>query len=201
MEISSLFQSPVFSLIILPLLIFCSRIIDVSIGTMRLIFISRGYKFLAPLVGFFEVLIWLIVTTQIIKNLTNPVYYIAYAGGFATGNLVGILIEEKIALGTVLIRVVTSNDVISISEYLKSKDYGVTILDAHGLYGTVKILFTIIPRNDLDTVLSFIKQLNPQAFYTVEDVRYVNEMSLSYRNHRIFNFRDIFSFRSLRKSK
>ena len=182
--------------VLVPILIFSARIMDVSIGTMRVIFISRGYKMFAAVSGFFEVLIWVFAITQILSNLTNPVYYIAYAGGFATGNYVGMRIEEKIALGKVLVRVITPNNVANMTDFLRKRNFGVTTHDARGLYGNVKILFTIIPRRDLDTVVDAIRKLNPKAFYTVEDVRYVHEIS-SYRSPRTWRvFR-----RPLRKGK
>jgi uncharacterized protein YebE (UPF0316 family) len=78
--------------IVLPLLIFLARVVDVSMGTIRVIFVSRGLKYLAPVVGFFEVLIWLLAIGQIMKNLSSPLCYVAYAGGFAAGNYIGIVI-------------------------------------------------------------------------------------------------------------
>jgi uncharacterized protein YebE (UPF0316 family) len=184
MDISSFIASPLFSYLILPLLIFCSRIIDVSIGTMRVIFVSKGYKLFAVVCGFFEVLVWVIAITQIMQNLTNPLYYIAYAGGFATGNYVGMFIEEKIALGNILLRVITPNPLVELIQYLKDNNYGVTIIDAEGAVGNVKILFTIVPRTELGIIVSFIKKVNPHAFYTIEDIRYVNEGRTSYKNEK-----------------
>ena len=93
------FGSEIFTFIILPILIFIARVCDVSIGTMRIIFISRGAKILAPLLGFFEILIWLVAIGKVMQNLDNIACYVAYAGGFATGNFVGIRIEEKLAMG------------------------------------------------------------------------------------------------------
>lgn len=177
----SFYHSHLFIYIIVPLLIFCARVTDVSIGTMRVIFVSKGYKLFASMCGFVEVLIWIIAITQIMKNLTNVFYYLTYAGGFATGNYVGMIIEEKIALGNVLVRVITPNAVEDLIIFLKNHKYGVTLHDAQGLYGNVKILFTIIPRTEIDMVVSFIKKANPQAFYTIEDVRFVNERTFSYR--------------------
>lgn len=179
MDWSAFYHSPTFAYVILPILIFCSRIVDVSIGTMRVIFITKGFRWLAPLCGFFEVLIWLIAMSQIMKNLSNVYCYIAYAGGFATGNYVGMFIERKMALGVVLIRVITRNDATELLNYLKTNNYGVTAVDAEGLFGKVKILFTIIKRADIETVLASIKRFNPQAFYSVEDIRAVNENSYS----------------------
>ena len=110
MESVSFFDSWFFLWIILPLLIFFSRAIDVSLGTIRIIFVSKGQRFLASLLGFFEILIWLIAIRQIMQNLENIFCYIAYAGGFAIGNLLGVTIEQKVAIGKIIFRVVTRTD-------------------------------------------------------------------------------------------
>ena len=160
---------------LVPFLIFVARIADVSIGTVRVIFVSRGLKYLAPVVGFFEVLIWLLAIGQIMKNLSNPACYIAYAGGFAMGNYVGIRIAEKLSLGLVLIRVVTKKDALTLVEFLKSEDYGVTSVDGHGASGEVKVVFTIVPRREVQAVVNLIKKFNPHAFYSIEEVGFVEK--------------------------
>ncbi|MHB9028091.1 MAG: DUF2179 domain-containing protein [Candidatus Latescibacterota bacterium] len=175
MDWSAFFHSTAFTYVILPILIFCSRIVDVSIGTMRVIFITKGYRLLAPICGFFEVLIWLIAVTQIMQNLSQPFYYIAYAGGFAAGNFVGMFIESRMALGVVLVRIITRNGASELVEYLKTQNYGVTAVDAEGLFGKVKILFTVTRRSEVKNVIAAIQRFNPQAFYTIEDVRFASE--------------------------
>ena len=168
-------NSSLYAWFILPFLIFLSRVADVSIGTIRVIFVSRGLKYLAPLVGFFEILIWLLAIGQIMKNLSNPVCYIAYAGGFATGNFVGIWIAEKLSLGVVLIRVVTKKDAFELVEFLRSARYGVTSVDGHGAAGEVKVIFTVVPRREVKRVADLIKKFNPKAFYTIEEVNFVEK--------------------------
>ena len=166
-------QSQWFAWVILPVLIFLARITDVSIGTLRLIFVSRGMKYLAPVAGFFEVLIWILAMGQIMRNLSNPICYLAYAGGFATGNFIGIQIAEKLSLGMVMIRVITPTKVAGFTEDLKSRNYGVTSLDGRGATGPVQVVFTIVPRRQVDTVIELIKKSNPHAFYSIEDVDFV----------------------------
>lgn len=161
--------------IILPLLIFAARVIDVSMGTVRVIFISRGFKYLAPIVGFFEILVWLLAIGQIMKNLSNPLCYIAYAGGFAMGNYVGMCIAEKLSLGVVLIRVVTRKDALPLVECLRAADYGVTSIDGHGVSGEVRVVFTIVPRREVDNVVELVKEFNPKAFYSVEEIGFVEK--------------------------
>jgi uncharacterized protein YebE (UPF0316 family) len=163
-------DTPIFSWVILPLLIFLARITDVSVGTVRLILISRGFKYLAPLAGFFEVLIWILVIGQIMQNLTNPICYIAYAGGFATGNFVGLLIAEKLSLGVVLIRVITAKPAHDLIERLRRNQYGVTAMDGQGANGPVQIVFTIVRRREVRTVIELVKRFNPHAFYSIEEV-------------------------------
>ena len=170
-----LFDSGLYTWFVLPALIFIARVVDVSMGTVRVIFISRGLKYLAPVVGFFEILIWLLAIGQIMKNLSNPVCYVAYAGGFAMGNYVGIRIAEKLSLGVVLIRVVSKKDASALVEFLKSESYGVTSVDGHGTSGEVKVVFTIVPRRELRSVVDLIKKFNPQAFYSIEEVGFVEK--------------------------
>jgi len=171
---TSFFQSNLFTWVILPLLIFFARICDVSIGTLRILLLSKGNRILAPLLSFFEVLIWLIAISQIMKNLSNFVCYFAYAGGFATGTYVGMYIEGKLAMGIMLIRIITRKDATQLIEYLKSAGYGITSVDAQGITGLVHIIFTIVERKNLRDVIGKIKRFNPKAFYSIEDVRFVS---------------------------
>ena len=191
-----LLNSAFLAWVVLPLLIFIARVADVSLGTVRVIFIARGLKYLAPIVGFFEILIWLLAIGQIMQNLSNPFCYIAYAGGFATGNYVGIWIAEKLSLGVVLIRVITSKDALELLEYLKSAEYGVTSVDAHGSAGKVQVVFTIVPRREVASVVNLIKHFNPKAFYTIEEVGFVEEGIFPARKTWLGNL-----FRSWRKGK
>lgn len=174
-DIAAFYHSELFKFVLLPVLIFLARICDVTLDTLRIIYVSRGMKFLAPAIGFVEVLIWLVAITQIFKNLSNPVCYVAYAGGFAMGNLIGILIEEKMAIGTVVIRIITQKDAEALIDCLKESRYGVTHVDAQGAMGQVKIIFTIVKRKAINSVLEIVRGCNPLAFYTIEDVRSVRK--------------------------
>ena len=163
-------DAPIYSWVVLPILIFLARITDVSLGTVRLIFVSRGYKFLAPLAGFFEVLIWILAIGQIMQNLANPLCYVAYAGGFATGNFVGLLIAEKLSLGTVIIRVITQKPTADLIDRLRQRQYGVTVMDGQGANGPVQVVFTVVRRREVDDVIELVTRFNPHAFYSIEDV-------------------------------
>jgi uncharacterized protein YebE (UPF0316 family) len=175
MDPSSFFSPEIFKWVVIPLLIVCARIGDVSLGTIRIITISRGYKSIAPLLGFFEVLIWLLAIRQIMQNLTNIFYYIVYSGGFAAGTFVGMYIEEKLAMGILSIRIITRKDVSELINLLKSANYGVTSVDAQGATGPVHVIYTIVKRGDVQKVVGIINRFNPKAFYLVEDVRSARE--------------------------
>jgi uncharacterized protein YebE (UPF0316 family) len=169
-------QSDLWVWVVLPLLIFFSRILDQSIGTLRVIFVSKGLKNIAPFFGFFEAIIWLLAVTQVMKHLGNPMSYIAYGAGFAMGNYVGIMIEEKLSLGTVLIRIIPIKDTTQLVECLKENGFGVTKIDAEGVMcKKVKILFTITKRKNVPVVIKMINQYNPNAFYTIEEIKAVRE--------------------------
>lgn len=171
----SFFESEIFTFVLLPVLIFLARIFDVTFGTIRIIFIARGQKYLAPLIGFFEILIWLVAIGKVIQNLNNVFCYLAYAGGFAAGNFIGICIEEKLAMGTLVIQIITRKNASELIENLRTTGYGITSIPAEGTTGQVHIIYTVIKRSDLDNVVEIIKEFNPKAFYSIEDVRFVSK--------------------------
>ncbi len=168
-------NSEIFTWVILPILIFISRVLDVSIGTMRLIFVSKGYKILAPVLGFFEVLIWLVAIGQIMQHLDNFLCYLAYGLGFAAGNFVGIFLEEKMSIGTVIIRVIPKKDTTKLINYLREQNYGVSAINIEGMTGKVKMLFSIINRKELKNFIKIVNMFNPNSFYTIEDIRAAKE--------------------------
>lgn len=175
MNILPFANSDLFSWVVLPVLIFIARIIDVSIGTMRIVFVSRGKKLAAPLLGFFEIFIWLMAISQIMQNLTNIMCYFAYSVGYAMGTYIGLKIEEKLAIGILVVRIIVVNDEEKLMEELSNAGYGVTVVDAKGVSGDVKIVYTIIRRKDIDNVVSIINLCNSKAFYSIEDARTARE--------------------------
>jgi uncharacterized protein YebE (UPF0316 family) len=157
-------------------------------------------KYLPPLIGFFEVIIWLVAIGQVMNNLTNVVCYIAYGAGFATGTFIGMAIEEKISLGLTSVRIITKEDPQELMQFLRSHNYGVTSIDGEGGTGRVKMVFTIIKRQDLSHVIGIIKQFHPNAFYSVEEVKSVAEGVFPERKpHGMFSWID--PFWSARKGK
>ena len=164
----------VYSYILLPILIFCARVTDVSIGTIRIILVAKGYKKLAPLTGCFETLIWIVAISNIIQNIDNWACYIGYAAGFATGNYVGMLIEEKLALGHELIRIITVNNYNTLVDNLSAKGFGVTVTNAEDKNGPVGILYIITTRKKANDVVEIVNEQDASAIYTIESIRHVN---------------------------
>jgi len=172
-----------FQWILLPLLIFVSRILDVTIGTIRIIFLSKGLKKLAPVFGFFEILIWLIAIKQLMTSVSNIATYIAYALGFAAGTFVGMIVEDKLSLGQVIIRIITGTDSNQLASHLRAEGFRTTDFEARGDDSEVRIVFTVIKRRDLPHVEKVIDEFNPNAFYSIEDVRFVKEGPLAGASH------------------
>jgi uncharacterized protein YebE (UPF0316 family) len=189
----------IYPYILIPLLICAARIIDVSLGTLRIIFVSRGFLKLAPIVGFFEVLIWLLAIGQVMNNLTNIYNYLAYALGFALGNYIGMIIERKLSLGVVIVQVITQSDASSLIELLHDKGYGITTSDATGTAGPVHILFSVIKRSNLNEIVEIIKTYNPKAFYMVSDIRAVSEGPYPLRY--VSSSKQLLSLKALQKRK
>jgi uncharacterized protein YebE (UPF0316 family) len=164
-----------FDYLIMPLLIFIARVSDVSINTLRFMFMMNGKKNIVPILGFCETLIWLLAIGQIFQNLDNPLSYLAYAGGFAMGNYVGMTLDEKLALGRVLVRVITPQPLPTLLEFMKEKDYRFTNVGGEGRYGKVNLLFTVMKRDQLQEFISMVKTCDEKAFYTIESVKRASE--------------------------
>lgn len=177
-------QNEIWPIIIIPVLIMLARICDVTLGTLRIIFLARGMKLLAPVLGFFEVLIWLVAIGQIMQNLSNWVNYISYASGFAVGNYVGMLIEEKLAIGMLAVRIITQKQATELIADLQKNNIGTTSIDAKGMKGKVAIIFLIIKRSNLPAVRKMIKLHNPHAFVSINDIRSVHEGYFPGKTHK-----------------
>jgi uncharacterized protein YebE (UPF0316 family) len=157
--------------VILPIVIFVARVCDVTLGTLRIIFISRGRQRLAPVLGFFEVLIWIVVIGQLVQHLHSVTAYLCYAGGFAAGNFVGMWLENRLALGTFVLRVIIPGEGETLKKGIHEAGYGVTCIDGQGSAGPVKLIYTIVKRRHVKQVLSIIHKISPNAFVTIEEVR------------------------------
>lgn len=168
----------------IPLFIFFARILDVSLGTIRIMFVSKGFRGKATMLGFVEVLIWIVIVAQIFSNLDNWLNYIAYAAGFATGNFVGMYIEEKMKMGIQIFRIIVGEDSDPLIEALKERDFRFTTLDGQGKYGPVKVIFTVAKRKRWHLLASVVNEHAPNAFYSVEDVKQVSQMDEKNQPHQ-----------------
>jgi uncharacterized protein YebE (UPF0316 family) len=154
-----------------PVLVFVAELCVVTLFTLRIIFISRGKKLLASVVGFFEITIWLFAIGQVMQNLNDPACFLGFAGGFTFGNYLGMLTERWLALGTVVVRTITHKDPSTLIRSLQAAQFGVTSLDAEGAKGPVKVVFTIVRRKELEGVLGLVRRFDPLAFYSVDDIQ------------------------------
>jgi uncharacterized protein YebE (UPF0316 family) len=158
------------SSLLMPLVIFVAEAGVVTIGTMRSIFVSRGMKGAAAFLGLFEASIWLFAVGQVFQHLSNVGCSVAYAAGFTLGNYLGVLLEGKVAVGSVLLRVITRRDAAALIVSLKAAGYGVTRLDAQGSTGPVHVVLTVVKRKELGRVVILIKGFDPGVFYSVDDL-------------------------------
>jgi uncharacterized protein YebE (UPF0316 family) len=152
-----------------PLLVFFMRICDVSLATVRMLLIMRNARVWAPLIGFFEVLIWLLAAGTAIQHLDSPWHLLAYAGGFAAGNLVGILLEERLAIGFASVQVFAAAHGPELAEALRAFGHGVTRLPGEGGEGPVDLIMSVVKRKDLPTVSVLVNDLAPGSFVSVEE--------------------------------
>jgi uncharacterized protein YebE (UPF0316 family) len=165
------YQSPLFHYVVMPLLIFICRVCDVTLGTLRNLFLAKGIKSIVPFIGFLEVLIWTIAVSQVLEHLDNLLSYTAFALGYATGIYVGIKMDEKLGLGLQLFRIVVIQQSQKLLDALQQLNIGYTIVNGEGSQGPVKVIYLIIKRTYFDQVCNLIHNHNPDAFYTVEDVK------------------------------
>lgn len=166
----------IFSFLLLPFLIFLARITDVSINTIRIIYVLGGRRWTATILGFFESFIWLMAIRQIFEHLDNWLCYVAYPAGFATGIFVGMIIEERIAYGKVIVRIITRKDVKELIDFLNEKKFRYTHVNAEGPDGHENLVFTVLERESLEVLLYKLKAMLPTAFYTVEKVNRAAEV-------------------------
>jgi len=167
------FLTPILQSPFVPLLIFLARICDVTLGTLRIIFISKGKKSLAPIVAFFEVFIWIIVISELLSQTNNFFSYVCYAGGYATGSFVGMYVEERLAIGIQLLQVYTKKPAEELLQHLNQANYGATIIHGRGVNGSVAIVQTVVNRKNLAQVESIINQFDSDVFCAIFDARTV----------------------------
>lgn len=153
------------------LVIFALRVGDMSLDTLRLLFVVRGRKGVAWMLGFCQSVIFVIAITSVLQNLDNPLNIIGYAAGFATGNVVGMLIEERLAIGHVKVSIVSSGRGPALAQSLREAGFAVTEIPARGKDGMVSMLSVSVKRKDVARVERVVREMDVEAFVIAEDVR------------------------------
>ncbi len=151
--------------------IFSLRVADMSLDTLRLLFVVRGKKGIAWGLGFFQSVIFVIAITSVLENLDNPLNIIGYAAGFATGNVVGMLIEERLPIGHVKLSIVSTSRGAALSQSLRAAGFAVTEIPARGKDGMVSMLSVSVRRKDVTKVETIVREQDAEAFVIAEDVR------------------------------
>lgn len=157
-----------------PLVIFGLRIVDVSLATTRMLLAVRGQRVLVPLIGFFEVMVWLFAAGTAIQYLDSPLHVVGYAGGFATGTVVGLWVEEKLALGLATVRIISEHGGVEAADALREAGFGVTEFAGQGRHGTVEVVYTVSRRADVKRIVRLVDQWAPDSFITVEEPRAIH---------------------------
>ena len=152
-------------------LIFSLRVVDMTLDTLRLLMVLRGRRFAAWFLGFFQALVFVLAISSVLQGVNNPLYLVGYAAGFASGNVVGMLIEERIALGHTHLRLISSRRGEELAERLRSEGYGVTQIAARGREGMVTVLTMDVLRKNVARVRKIVQDVDADAFVTSEDVR------------------------------
>jgi uncharacterized protein YebE (UPF0316 family) len=153
------------------LLIFCLRITDMSLDTMRVLFVVRGQRKVVWFLGFLQSSVFVLAITQVLSNLSNPLVVLGYAGGFATGNVVGMTIENRLAVGHVQLQIISKARGTALATSLRNAGFGVTEITARGKDGAVRLLSTNVLRKDLMRARGIVNETDSEAFITSEDVR------------------------------
>mgnify|MGYP001067797332 FL=1 len=153
------------------LMIFTLRVVDMALDTIRVLFVVRGKKLVVWILGLFQSLVFVVAISSVLTELDNILNVVGYATGFATGNLVGMLIEQRLAIGHTLVTIISSNRGAYIAEKLRNGGYAVTEIAGRGRDGTVFELHASVLRKDVSSVETIVLEADPQAFVTAEDVR------------------------------
>ena len=175
-EFAALIASPVGAI-----LVFCLRIVDVSLDTMRVLFAIRGKRAVAGSLGFFQALVWIIAVGNVIRHLDSWMHVVGYAGGYAMGTMVGITIERLVAYGLSAVRIVSRHGGVEIAEALRERGYGVTEMAGFGREGRVEIINSVVQRAHLDEVMQIVDRFDPQAFVTAEEPKILRGGSFASR--------------------
>jgi len=154
-----------------PVLIFLLRICDVSISTLRILLSLRGHRYLVPVLGFVEVTIWIFAVGNAVQHLDSPLHVLGYAGGFSMGTLVGLWLEEKLAIGMATVQIISAHGGVEMADALRERGFGVTEFAGQGREGTVEVVYTAVTRRQIRHVMAEVDRWDPDAFVTVEEPR------------------------------
>jgi len=154
-----------------PLLIFSLRIVDVSLATVRMLLVMRNQRVAVPIIGFFEASVWVLAIGTAIQNLHSVWHLLGYATGFATGSVVGLWIEGKLAMGLATVRIISRNEGEEVAEALRNQGFGVTEFAGYGREGKVELLLTLVKRRQIGTVVDTVESMDSDAFISVEEPR------------------------------
>jgi uncharacterized protein YebE (UPF0316 family) len=157
--------------LLMPFVIFALRVSDMSLDTLRVLFVIRGRKSLAWLLGFFQSALWVVAITSVLSNLDNLWNVVGYASGFATGNVVGMTIEEHLAIGHGHMRIISSRRGRAIAEAIRRAGYAATELAGRGKDGTVSVINCSVRRRDIQDLRNQVHAIDPEAFLTIEEIR------------------------------
>ncbi|MCI9233169.1 MAG: DUF2179 domain-containing protein [Bacilli bacterium] len=161
-------------LFILCIKIFCARIMDVSLGTVRTVLTVKGKKGYASLIGFVEVLIWFIIVQEAMNTeLTSIFIAISYAGGYATGTYIGGFISQKFIPGNFGVQIITSIKKSSMIESLRKEGYAVSVINVKGQEEDKLMLFIEIDKKRFNHLQSIVKELDDKAFLVVNETKMV----------------------------
>ena len=158
------------NILIAALSIFLLRLLDQTLGTLRILYVNKGKPLFGAILGFIESAIWIVAISQVIQDLNDPFLIFGYALGFAAGTIMGSYIENTIAIGDIVVRIFVPKDSDSekVAKELRINGLGVTIINGEGMQGEVTIAWCVTPRKGLKEVLRIISEITPDAYVTTE---------------------------------
>jgi uncharacterized protein YebE (UPF0316 family) len=180
-DVFAIFGDPLWG----PIVIFLLRIVDVTLDTMRVLFMVRGRRVPAGILGFLMALVWIIAVGNAMKHLDSIWHILGYAAGYGTGTMVGITIENIVAFGLIQLRIVSKHGGVEIAEGLRDRGYGATEFSGFGRDGAVEIVQSVVQRAHLNEVLAIVDKFDDTAFVTVEDPQVLRGGSVVSREWRV----------------
>jgi len=199
MDLPSFLQVGAMPAALVPFFVFAARVVDVSLGTLRIIVVSRGNRLLASVLGFTEVFIWLLAIGQVLGNLNGWISYLSYSAGFGAGTFVGMTLERRLVMGTALIRIIVPHvpECTHLFNNMKETGYRVTHVRGEGTRGPVDIFFSVVKRKRLRAFHDMVHKYRPDAFFSIEDVRHVRDVESTdiMTHHRHHLLQPFFWFR------